>query len=143
MLHHLYSQDMNRRLYFLFGAICTGLLLHFAWPTTGLIHLLFVAFIPLLLVEHHIRNGQAKRKTLAVFLYSWLTFALFNLTTTLWVKNAHVIGPIATTVINGALMALVFAFYHIVSKKIGNKRALFALPFFWLCVEVLHQLPLA
>ena len=130
---------MKRRLYLLIGAILTGLLLHFSWPTTGLIYLLFIAFVPLLFVEQFIREGHAKRKAGVIFLYGWLTFALFNLTTTLWVKNAHIIGPIATTVINGALMSLAFTFYHIISKKVGNKRALFALPFLWLCVEVLHQ----
>jgi apolipoprotein N-acyltransferase len=130
---------MKKHLFYLVAALLTGLLLHFAWPTTGAIWLLFFAFAPMLWLEEHIYQNQKKRQTGTLFLYGWLAFALFNLTTTLWVKNAHPIGPIATTFINGALMSLPFTFYHIIRKKIGLGKALFALPFFWICVEVLHQ----
>jgi apolipoprotein N-acyltransferase len=130
---------MKKRLYYLLAALATGLLLHFAWPTTGFVFLIFVAFLPILWVENQISNGQTKRKSFALFLYSWLAFALFNLTTTLWVKNAHVIGPIATTVINGALMAFVITLFSIVGRKIGYKRALIGLPFLWISLEMLHQ----
>ncbi len=115
------------------------MLLHFSWPTQGFVYLLFVAFLPLLNLERHISAGQAKHKTSAVFFYSYLTFAFFNLTTTLWVKNAHPIGPIATTFINGALMAFVFTLYHIIAKRLGYKRALLGLPFLWISLEVFHQ----
>ena len=130
---------MKKHLYYLLAALSTGLLLHFAWPTTGFIFLLFVAFLPILMMERHISASNAKRKSGMVFLYSWIAFALFNLTTTLWVKNAHVIGPIATTIINGALMALVITLFSATARKIGYKRAQIGLPFLWLCVEVLHQ----
>jgi apolipoprotein N-acyltransferase len=130
---------MKKHLYYLLAALSTGLLLHFAWPTSGFIFLLFVAFLPILMMERHISSGNAKRKSGMVFLYSWIAFALFNLTTTLWVKNAHVIGPIATTIINGALMALVITLFSATARKIGYKRAQIGLPFLWLCVEVLHQ----
>lgn len=128
----------NRLLYFT-AALLTGLLLHFAWPTTGIIYLIFIAFAPILWLENQISERKTKHKKRLTFLYSWLAFALFNLTTTLWVKNAHVIGPIATTVINGALMASVITLYAWVKGKIGQNRALMGLPFFWLCLEMLHQ----
>ncbi len=139
MVPIVYSRSMKRQLLFLSSALLTGFMLHWAWPTTGFIYLIFSAFLPLLHLERQIAIGNAKRKTLAVFGYSWLAFAIFNLTTTAWVKNAHISGPIATTFINGALMALVFTVYHIIAKRIGTKRALFGLPFLWICIEVFHQ----
>ena len=114
-------------------------MLNWAWPTAGFIYLIFTAFLPLLFVERQIANGNAKRKTLAVFGYSYMAFATFNLTTTAWVKNAHISGPLATTFINGALMALVFTAYHLIAKKVGFKRALLAMPFLWISLEVFHQ----
>lgn len=133
------STPMKKHLFYLLAALLTGLLLHFAWPTTGIIYLLFVAFVPLLWMERHIAESTAKRKSGWVFLYALIAFALFNLTTTLWVKNAHVIGPIATTVINGALMATVLTLYSATARKIGYKRAIFGLPFLWISLEMLHQ----
>ena len=70
---------------------------------------------------------------------AWATFALFNVTGTWWVKNAHWSGTVATTIINGFLMALPFWAYYKASSALGEKRARFGLPFLWLCVEVLHQ----
>jgi apolipoprotein N-acyltransferase len=133
------SYPMNKRLLYFLLAISTGLVLHFAWPTKGFVFLIFVAFLPLLYLERQIAASEVKRKRFIIFLYSWLAFALFNLTTTLWVKNAHVIGPIATTLINGALMAGVITLFSAVANKVGYRRAYFGLPFIWISLEMLHQ----
>ncbi len=133
------SHAMKNTLIYLGLSITTGLALHFAWPTTGFIWLIFFAFVPILWVEKSISADDKKRKNLRVFLFSWVAFALFNLTTTLWVKNAHVIGPIATTVINGALMAGVITLFSTAARKINYRRAYFGLPFIWISLEVLHQ----
>jgi len=123
----------------LFLAVLTGLLLYIGWPTSPLTYLLFVAFIPLLLVEKSIRESDVKRKGLRVFFLAWAAFAVFNVTGTWWVKNAHWSGTVATTIVNGILMSLPFLFYHKAAKNLGEKRALFGLPFLWICIEVLHQ----
>jgi apolipoprotein N-acyltransferase len=130
---------MKKRLLYFILAISTGLALHYSWPTTGFVFLIFIAFLPILYIEKQIASSDIKRKRLIIFLYSWLAFALFNLTTTLWVKNAHVIGPIATTVINGALMAGVITLFSAIANKVGYRRAYFGLPFIWIALEVLHQ----
>lgn len=130
---------MKKTLFYLLAAVATGLLLNLAWPTKGFVFLLFVAFLPLLFAIQGISQDAKRKKGARIFFTAYLAFALFNLTTTLWVKNAHVSGPIATTFINGGLMAFVFWLYYFVQKKTNAKRALFTLPFFWICLEVLHQ----
>jgi apolipoprotein N-acyltransferase len=113
----------------LLAATATALLLHFSWPTQGFIFFIFIAFLPLLWVEYQIAEAGGKRLALNFFGYSYFAFALFNLIATMWVKNAHVSGPIATTFINGALMATVFFVYHLLKKHLGFKRAIFTFPF--------------
>lgn len=120
-------------------ALLTGLLLYIGWPTSPLTYLLFVAFIPLLWVEKNIRLDEKGKKGVRVLLLAWAAFALFNVTGTWWVKNAHWSGTLATTTINGFLMTSVFLIYHHAARVLGEKRARFALPFIWICVEVLHQ----
>ncbi len=68
-----------------------------------------------------------------------MCFGLFNLFTTWWVAYAHWSGTVATTVINGGLMAFCFWLYHIVARQIELNRALLVLPFLWMLVEYLHM----
>ena len=116
----------------------TGLLLYLGWPTSPFTYLLFVAFIPLLFAEKNIRESDSRRKYLKVFLLAWFTFAIFNVTGTWWVRNAHWSGTVATTFFNGLFMATVFLIYTIAAKNLGERRARFALPFVWISLEVLH-----
>lgn len=120
-------------------AILSSLLLWVAWPPNNIAPLLFIAFIPILLLERHIslsgEDGPGKK----VFLYSWLAFGLWNIFTTWWLINAHWSGLLMTTFVNGALMALVITLFHFVKRKLGNQRGYFALPFLWICLEVLHK----
>ncbi len=117
----------------------TGLLLYTGWPTSPFTYLLFVAFVPLLFAIKNISKSDHSKKGARILFMAWATFALFNVTGTWWVKNAHWSGTVATTIINGFLMALPFWAYYKASSALGEKRARFGLPFLWLCVEVLHQ----
>ena len=119
--------------------LLTGLFLYIGWPTSPLTYLLFVAFVPLLFAVKDISESDHSKKGARILFMAWATFALFNVTGTWWVKNAHWSGTVATTIINGFLMALPFWAYYKASSALGEKRARFGLPFLWLCVEVLHQ----
>lgn len=120
-------------------ALFTGLLLYVGWPTSPFTYLLFVGFVPLLFAIKNISDSEKSKKGTRIFFMAWATFAFFNVTGTWWVKNAHWSGTVATTFINGFLMAVPFWLYFKSSQALGQKRALFALPFYWLCIEVLHQ----
>ena len=123
----------------LFLGLISGLILYLGWPTSPFTYLLFVAFVPLLLSIKNLEEEGKKKFLGRVLLISWASFGLFNLIGTWWVKNAHWSGTVATTFVNGFLMAFAFFCYAFIRKSLGEKRALFAIPFFWICVEVLHQ----
>ena len=121
----------------LFLSILSGLLLSFSWPGIGLFPLIFVAFIPLFLVEKYFSDYRG-RNSWKVFGYSFLTFFIFNITTTYWVWHASVGGSISAFIINSLLMSLAFILFHKVKRVLGKRRGYFALIFFWISIEYLH-----
>ena len=121
----------------LFLSILSGLLLSFSWPGIGVFPLIFIAFIPLFLVEKDILESQG-RTSWQVFGYSFISFFIFNITTTYWVWHASVGGSIAAFIINSFLMSLAFILFHKVKGVLGTRRGYFALIFFWISIEYLH-----
>lgn len=121
----------------LLPAFLTPILLWLAWPGIGFTPFLFVAFIPMLWLEHCLTGEKKAGHTW--FLLSWLAFGLFNFLCTWWLINAHWSGVLMTTVINGGLMALVMMIFRFIKNKLGAQRGYVSLPFLWICLEVLHK----
>ena len=122
---------------FLFLSILSGLLLSFSWTEVGFPPLIFVAFIPLLLLEKNI-SEFGERTSWKVLGYSFISFFIFNIITTYWIWNATVAGAFAAFVINALLMSFSFVLFHKVKRVLGNKRGYFALIFFWISMEYIH-----
>ena len=55
---------MNKNL--LFSSIVSGLLLGLSWPTYGFVFLIFIGFVPLLHVEHELRDSMEKKRILSI-----------------------------------------------------------------------------
>ncbi|WP_204346088.1 apolipoprotein N-acyltransferase [Psychroserpens algicola] len=125
---------MNRTLL----AIISGIILALAWPTYGFPLLLFAAFVPLLLAEQQLRLSDVKRKGLKIFGLSYLTFVIWNLTTTSWLRFADIFGASFAVFVNSALMALLFLIYHKYAKRQSQNRALLFLVVLWISFEKLH-----
>ena len=119
-------------------AILSGLLLAFGWPTYGFPMLLFVAVVPLLLVEHRLRISEIKRKGLKIFGLSYLTFFIWNLITTSWLRYADVFGASFAVLVNSALMASLVLIYHKFALRNSQNRALLFLVTLWISFEKLH-----
>ncbi|SVB20703.1 uncharacterized protein METZ01_LOCUS173557, partial [marine metagenome] len=51
-------------------AILSGFLLAFSWPAIGFLPIIFIGFIPLLILENEISLSSEKRKGLKIFLHS-------------------------------------------------------------------------
>ncbi len=115
-------------------AILSGLLLIAAWPTYGFAPLLFIAFIPLLILESNIEPNN----TTKVFKYSYLTFFIWNAGTTWWIYQSSLGGAILAIVFNSLFMAMVFVFYHTTRSAIGASRGPVSLILYWIGFECLH-----
>jgi len=119
-------------------AIASGLLFALAWPTYGIPLLLFIAFVPILLAEHDVRSSKLKRQGLMVFALAYLSFFLWNVITTSWLRFADLFGAAFAVLVNSALMALVFLIYHKYAKRQSQNRALLFLALLWISFEKLH-----
>jgi apolipoprotein N-acyltransferase len=120
-------------------------LLWLAWRPNALCLTAFIAFVPLFFLFKGINNGTKQNKGKFYFLYSYLTFFLWNLSTTYWVWNSTpvAVGAWAT---NALLMSLVVYFAYLVEKCV--LRASFLRRFtplflyffiiFWLAFEFMH-----
>ncbi len=110
----------------------SGFLLAFSWPSIGLFPLIFIAFVPLLILERNAEN------TKQVFWGSFTAFFLFNLITTYWVYHATFFGAVAAFCVNSTLMALVFLLFHKVKKYTSIRLGYLSLILLWLSMEYLH-----
>ncbi len=119
-------------------AISSGLFLALGWPTYGFSILLFFAFVPLLYLEYSYRQSDTKYKKLKVLGYSYISFFLWNVITTGWLRYADWFGASFAVLVNSLLMALLFLIYHVVSKRLSLYKSLFFLVTFWISFEKLH-----
>ena len=113
-------------------ALLSGMLLAFSWPEIGWFPLVFIAFVPLFVLEKQCRSGKE------VFMYSFVAFFIFNLITTYWVWHATPSGAIVAFSINSILMSIPLLFFHKIRLRIVNRLAYFSFILLWLSMEYLH-----
>ena len=119
-------------------SISSGIILALGWPTYGFPILLFFAFVPLLLAERQLRLSDVKRQGLKIFGFSYLTFVIWNVITTSWLRHADLFGASFAVFVNAALMALIFLIYHKYAKRQSTNRSLLFLVVLWISFEKLH-----
>jgi apolipoprotein N-acyltransferase len=120
-------------------SLLSAFLLAFGWFPNGLIPLLFVAFVPLLMVEQIIFLNPEKYKSLTLFACAYLTFFTWNILTTWWLKNASWGGAAMAITCNALLMTIVFLLFHSVKKRVAEKWGMLVFVCFWLTFEFLHM----
>ena len=120
-----------------FLAILSGSLLAASWVTYGITPLIFIAFVPLLLADSHIRSHykHTKRK---IFILSYIAFLIWNIVSTWWIWNSTHVGAVLAISINSLLMTLTFLLYHLVAKRSTQKLSLIFLVAIWLSFEKFH-----
>lgn len=128
---------MSRK-YRYFLSILSGILFTIAFPYIGnLTPLVFLAWIPLLLVEDNIQKSNYRSGK--VLIHSYLTFFLFNLGATWWVWNASGGGASLAIILNSLLMALTFQAFHLTKKHVGSKEGYLSLIVYWIAFEYFHH----
>ena len=117
----------------IFLAMLGAGLLTAAWPTWGKAPLVFIGFVPLLLLEDRIAQGEKGK----LFWLSFLAFLVWNVATTWWVWNATPAATLAW-ILNALFMAIVFNVFHLTKKKVCNQPwgNFFLIPY-WMAFEML------
>lgn len=118
-------------------ALLSGLLMALSFPEIGNLNLLMgVAWVPLLLMEHKLRND--KKAGLKIFLLAYLAFVVYNIHTSYWIFFADRIASFMAFFANALLMAITFWLYYFTKKHVGEKQGYIGLVFFWLAFEYQH-----
>ncbi|MEN2436634.1 apolipoprotein N-acyltransferase [Weeksellaceae bacterium A-14] len=127
-------------------SLISALLLSISWPTYGVPFFIFIALVPLMMMEHEIsRFSKIRRKGWTVFGLSYLCFAIWNLVTTGWLygsrnpDGSHFVMAVAFPVIvNSLLYSLIFQCYYLYKKYMGTYWGLVFLPAIWMAFEKFH-----
>ncbi|MEZ5056372.1 MAG: apolipoprotein N-acyltransferase [Saprospiraceae bacterium] len=113
----------------------TGLILSLGFPPLPLTFLMFVGFVPLLLLENQLQGREKSVKTLLAFSYN--AFVIWNILTTFWVANTAFIAGIAAIWINSFLMCIPFLLFHF-GKKYMPGIAFILFAGLWISFEYIH-----
>jgi len=115
-------------------ALTSGLLLGLPWSVSSLFFLVFIGWVPLLLLEAKIRHHP---NPYAVFNYAFAGFLLWNIIGTWWVAQAQLVGAILIILANSLLQALVFWLASRI-RTILKIPLLFPFMLIWMGYEHLH-----
>ena len=121
-----------------FYALSSGLLLSIPWMEWGSGFVLFIAFVPLLLIENYFFRNKQKYKSVQVFLFSLIVFSLWNGIATWWIWNATPVGMFMAIFLNTVWMSTVFWIFHVSRRSLGSSNGYLALIFFWIAYEYLQ-----
>ncbi len=118
--------------------LLTGVLLSLGWPTYGFPILLFIALVPILDFVDIVSTSSIKRKNRTVFLYSYIAFLIWNITTTWWIYNSTGVGAAFAVICNTSFFAILITIYHWSLKRLPRVTASLFLITLWLAFEKLH-----
>ena len=119
-----------KKKYFILS-ILSGLLFGLSWPTYGFIFLIFISLVPILIIEDDLRN----KSTFKIFIYSFISFFLWNSITSFWLLNSTVFGGIFAIVLYSTLMSIVILLFSKISKKLNSKLGFIFLVTSWIVFE--------
>lgn len=102
--------------------------------------LLFVAFIPLLIIENHFLNQKKETSVFLIIPYVFPAFFLWNLLTTWWIVHSTVVGAALAIVLNTIFMTFWFVLFHFTHRSFIKKlQSFLTLIFFWITFEFIHH----
>lgn len=120
-------------------ATLSGLILSLAFP--GFLPfpwLLFMAFIPLLLVHDDLEKARAAGQKVRLFPYAYHTFFIWNAIATFWVTNTALAAGLFAVLVNALLMCIPLLLFQF-TKRLLPRFGYVALIAYWITFEYLHM----
>ncbi len=140
VIYPIFSRFIKvKKIKLLLLSILSGVLLSLAWPAIGnMDFLIFIALVPLLMVEHIIDNNRDKYKSFHFFNYAYLAFFIWNVLTTWWIYYATAGGMAMAIIFNTLFMAVVALLFHVTKKRLGARQGYVGLVVYWVAFEYIH-----
>lgn len=117
-------------------SIITGLILGKAFIYDS--PLLFIGFIPLLLLKAELERQTEKTKMSVHWVFAFNAFVIWNIVATYWVANAALIPACVAILLNSFFMTIPWC-SSILFERYFPKVQGFSLIFFWIGFEWVHQ----
>lgn len=127
-----------KRIYKLLLSITSGFILSLGWYEWGSGLFLLIGLLALMFVEENITNNT-KRSGNQVYLYASLSFFVWNLIDTWWIKNASFAGMIAAIFISTLFMSIPFWLYSVTKKQWGRYIGYSSLIIYWIAFEFAYM----
>ena len=115
----------------------SGVLLSIGFPPIPLTILMFIGFVPLLMIEKEISDDSPTPSKKLLLRYAYNTFVVWNILTTWWVGNTAFIAGFVAIWLNAFFMCIPILLFHQTKNKVPNV-AYAAFAAYWLCFELLH-----
>ncbi|MCB9266347.1 MAG: apolipoprotein N-acyltransferase [Lewinellaceae bacterium] len=99
--------------------------------------LMFIGFVPLLMIEREIALDWGKADRWEVFKYCYHTFVLWNVIATYWVANTAFVAGFFAIWVNALLMSIPFVLFH-TTRQYMPRLGYLAFIAYWLTFEYIH-----
>jgi apolipoprotein N-acyltransferase len=119
----------------LFLSILSGLLLCLGWSHLSMGWVMFIAFIPLLLVHDKLQKSYNKAAGAEFLGYSFLSFLIWNVFAVWWITNATVAGALLSIMMPAVLMSGVMFLNFIFYKSLGKRLGYLVFVTNWIAIE--------
>ena len=130
---------MMKQYQLLLLSVVSGLMFSFGWPANGFAPLLFVGFVPLLIIENYLWENRADNSRFSIVGYVFTAFLIWNSFTTYWIYNSTLAGAFAAIFLNSLFMTIVFTLFHITRRELKPViHSYLALVAYWLTFEYVH-----
>lgn len=117
----------------------SGIILGIGFPVSPLTPLMFIGFVPLLMLEKEIADSSEEPSKWTVFKYSYHAFVVWNILSTYWVANASSFAASLIAIwLNSFFMTVPFVLFHQTRKVMPRNFMYIAFIANWLTWEYLH-----
>ena len=116
----------------------SGALLSLGFPPSPITPLIFVGFVPLLIISNELIQSFGKAARWQMWKYAFNAFFIWNICTTWWVLNTSFMPGIVANVANAVIMATFFTLFHQVSAILRGRLVIMAWVAIWITFEYIH-----
>ena len=132
------TQEGTKEMRWLLLSSGAGVLLTLGFPPSPLIPLIFIGFVPLLIIESEVTFVFSGTARWTIFKYAFNAFFIWNILTNWWILNTSFLPGVVASLLNAIFMATVFTAWHQVRQYFTRTMQLIALVSFWIAFEYLH-----
>jgi apolipoprotein N-acyltransferase len=120
-------------------SVLSGVLFGLGWPPNGIPFILFIAFVPLLLLEDNISQDKEGAKTWRVMAHSYFAFIIWHIISVWWIWNASDYGSIMAILLNASFMAVTFGLYSWTKSYFSRRETPYLIfLIYWIAFEYFH-----